>query len=290
MMTRSEYIFNLYRLPLSLSKNILEYIIKDIFHIKADPDEREALNLLTALISLKGRCEKEGPQELMIHLASGLDMQLRRYPSSDSNVFCDVWEKKQYQPVVDLMKRTIGYNDQITIMDAGGNIGCTGLYFKKEFPSSHVMILEPEFSNFSLLKRNIELNKCKDIAIVHAGLWKGEAYVEIQKDFRDGREWTYYMKEVPCRTELKGFGVLDMMKQYRWEHIDLLKIDIEGGERYLFEDEKQASRFLSKTRFIAMEIHDEFNIRAKINNCLSDNGFEYFTAGELTIGRNKSIT
>ncbi len=70
----------------------------------------------------------------------------------------------------------------------------------------------------------------------------------------------------------------------------LFKIDIEGGEKYLFEDEKQVRDFLSKTRFIAIEIHDEYDIRDKINGCLKDSGFEYFTTGDLTIGRNKNIT
>ncbi len=235
------------------------------------------------------RNTKEGSHELITQLPGGINIISREYPSSDIEVFYQIWKERQYQPVVDLINNTTGNKGFLRIIDAGGNIGCTGLYLKKQFPNSCILILEPEASNFALLEKNINLNKCQGTVLLNAGLWKNEAYLEVKKDFRDKKEWTYYVKEVPYPTKLKGFGVLDLMKKYKWEYIDLFKIDIEGGERYLFEDENQARCFLSKTKFIAIEIHDEFDIRNKIDNCLKDNGFDFFVNGELTIGKNKNF-
>jgi hypothetical protein len=41
---------------------------------------------------------------------------------------------------------------------------------------------------------------------------------------------------------------------------------------------------------VALEIHDEFNIRNSIENILVENNFLLFNSGELTIGINKNFT
>lgn len=266
----------------------LKKILKKIISLIGYEKEFAICRYFFKLILMNGKCIQENSCELITHLSSGINIISRKYPSSDLNVFYDVLEHRQYQPVVNLMKDTISSRESIKIIDAGANVGYSTLFFKKEFPNSYIMAIEPEASNYSLLERNIKLNKCQNIILLKAGLWKNESYLEVQKNSKDKREWAYYVKEVSHPTELKGFGVLDLMEKYTWEYIDLFKIDIEGGERYLFENEKQARGFLSKTKFIAIEIHDEFNIRDRINNYLADNGFEFFIAGELTIGRNKN--
>jgi hypothetical protein len=47
--------------------------------------------------------------------------------------------------------------------------------------------------------------------------------------------------------------------------------------------------YLSKTKCVAIEIHDEFNCRQEIYNLLEKYNFEYFNSGELTIGINQYL-
>ena len=73
-----------------------------------------------------------------------------------------------------------------------------------------------------------------------------------------------------------------MMKQAGWESIDLLKIDIEGAERFILTD-KKTSDFLEKVKILALEIHDEFNIRSAIYDVLRQHQFTITNHGETTI-------
>src|SRR5262245_62031962 len=41
------------------------------------------------------------------------------------------------------------------IVDCGAHIGCTTVYFANRFPGATIYALEPEESNFELLKRNV---------------------------------------------------------------------------------------------------------------------------------------
>ena len=79
---------------------------------------------------------------------------------------------------------------------------------------------------------------------------------------------------------------MDILK---FEIIDVLKIDIEGSEKQLFSDEVSANAFLSKTKYIAIEIHDELDCRAQIDKCLTLNNFDYFLINGLTIGVNRNL-
>jgi len=71
--------------------------------------------------------------------------------------------------------------------------------------------------------------------------------------------------------------------------IDILKIDVEGAEKVLFEDIKYATQFLKKVKFIAIEIHDELDLRTKIYHAFRINNYFYYNSGELTIAVNRSF-
>ena len=282
-------IFNLYRLPFSLVRKIIIRYIKKLFGINLSFEEEFMYKYFLTLISINGRCIKEDSFELITKFPSGISIISRKFPSSDLSVFYQVFKYKQYQPIIDLIRKYLSLKEDLVIFDIGGNIGCTGVFFKNEFPGSRIIILEPEISNFKLLQKNLALNKFGNVVALRAGLWTSEAYLEIGKDFRDKKEWAYYVKEVFRPTDLKGITISRLMEEYKFKYIDLLKIDIEGTERFIFDNEKQASFFLTKTRFIAMEIHDEFGSREKIKKCIVNNGFKLFEYGELTIGYNNFL-
>jgi FkbM family methyltransferase len=222
---------------------------------------------------------------------TGLELNafVRTHPSSDLDVFGQVWHRRQYRAVTDYMKAWVSTKDELRIVDAGANVGFTTLYLKSEFPNSHIICLEPEDSNYIQLTKNISENRMSGVTLLKAGLWKRPAYLEVGRDVGDQREWSFYVKEVPHTTELRGYDVQFLMKQANWNQLDLLKIDIEGAERYLFANDGTAAETLRSARFLAIEIHDNFHIRPRIYNCLDKNGFDYFDNGELTIGRNKGL-
>ncbi|MBK5277382.1 MAG: FkbM family methyltransferase, partial [Bacteroidia bacterium] len=104
-------------------------------------------------------------------------------------------------------------------------------------------------------------------------------------DYRQGTSASFYVEESDLG-EVEGYGIADILTMQHWDHIDLLKVDIEGAEKFLFEDEKIASQILSLTKVIAIEIHDEKANRQKIYQSLKSNGFSFHTEGDTTFGEN----
>ena len=101
-------------------------------------------------------------------------------------------------------------------------------------------------------------------------------------------DWSLTVSESFTPTGLKSVSVQKIIDDRKWDFVDILKIDIEGGERFLFAKEADLS-YLSKIKLMVLEIHDEFNIRKPINDILADHQFGILTFGETTIAFNKRL-
>ena len=211
---------------------------------------------------------------------------LVRRTSSDVPVFSQVFYYKEYKAVVDIIREpsTIEY-----IVDAGANVGFTTLFFSKYFPDAKIISIEPEEGNYAMMLKNFQLNDCRAIMLKQA-LWSKNENLEIDREFRDHREWAIAVKPAGIGKErVEGITLPELCKKYQMPRIDILKIDIEGAERFLFADEATAGTFLPMTRYLAMEIHDEYQIKDHILGLLKKFNFSYFPSGELIIAVNENL-
>ena len=217
-------------------------------------------------------------------------MTLRKPPSSDFAVYDQVFVLKEYEPLVALIKKHEPASSRtLNIIDAGGNIGLTSIYLNTQFPGSSFGIIEPGNENFIILEKNIRQNSFASCTAIHAGVWIKDCFLKLNRDFRDGNDWSLSVTESLEPTELKGYSISSLMQQLKFDGIDILKIDIEGSEKQLFMNAGAAAEFLCKTKYIAIEIHDELNCREQISAVLAANCFEFFLQDGLTIGVNRKL-
>ena len=118
------------------------------------------------------------------------------------------------------------------MVDLGGNIGLSSVFFAKQYPGAEICCVEPIPDNIALLRRNVEINHLQ-IRIVTAavGAKDGKARFELSVDPRqhavsDSKVITPGVRSV----DVEVLSVPSLMRLMGWEEIDLLKIDIEGGE------------------------------------------------------------
>lgn len=136
------------------------------------------------------------------------------------------------------------------IIDLGGNIGLTSAYLASKFPKAKIVTVEPEASNFELLKVNVA--PYPNIIPVNKGVFHKECYLRIINEEADNN--CFHLEESEEVTSIHAISIPSLMQQYGMETIDILKMDIEGGERYLFNE--QAYEWLSKVKILMIELHD----------------------------------
>ena len=142
-------------------------------------------------------------------------------------------------------------------------------------------------ANFNVLKENIALNN-SNAKLIHGGIWSKNAFLNIVRDFRDFSDWAIRVEESDVVTDLKAYSIVEIIKEANWKTIDILKMDIEGSEKKVFEKDADTS-FLKITKCIAIEIHDELDCRDAIYKVLNESGFSVTNVGETTIGINTNF-
>lgn len=167
------------------------------------------------------------------------------------------------------------------IIDAGANVGYSAVWFACKFTSAKIMAIEPEKSNFDLLKKNTQGRT--NIIPIHAGLWFEKTFLKIH-DSKAG-SWAFETR-IPKKgekTDVETVTIPELIRNFKLTQIDLLKIDIEGAEFELFKN--QAEDWLPFVRMIMIETHDTMRPGCSdlIDQVISPFSFKKFTTKELSI-------
>ncbi len=168
-----------------------------------------------------------------------------RVPSTDIKADEQVFRECQYQIDVKAAPSVI--------VDAGANIGLTSIYFANRFPDAKVFAIECEASNFRLLKRNVAAYD--NIVPIHAALWGTDGEIEIV-DTGLGH-WGFMTRTKNADSAnsscVRAITLSALLHEHGLSHVDLLKIDIEGAEREVFET---CASWIGSVDTVIAELHD----------------------------------
>jgi FkbM family methyltransferase len=166
-----------------------------------------------------------------------------RPSDSDINVLIQVFADKE-------CAISLNYNPKI-IIDGGAYVGYTALFFTKKYPDAKIIAIEPDDKNYERLLANCSGQP--NIIPIKAALWNSNSYLRTFK-LKNQYSWQIQVKEVPI-SRIKGITINDLLDKYKISEIDLLKIDIEGAEKYLFS--AGYSDWIHKVRTMIIEVHGE---------------------------------
>jgi FkbM family methyltransferase len=159
-------------------------------------------------------------------------------------------------------------NTKPFIIDGGSNIGLAIVYWKTLFPDSHIIGFEPDDNVFNVLDYNIKTLKLKNVEIVNKGLWDSDTTLYFSPDGSDGGR----VSSAETTTKIEVIS----LKNYLYNKVDFLKLDIEGAEIKVLVD---CSEYLKNVGNIFIEYHSfdgknqELDIILKL---LTSSGFRYY--------------
>ncbi len=165
-------------------------------------------------------------------------------------------------------------NPEPTIFDLGANIGVATLYFKTLYPNSKIYAFEPVPETFELLKKNM------------SNLWGVEIFPyavgseeEITISYSEaGDVLSRKNGNLKKNVAVKSISIKKFIEENKINHIDMLKIDIEGSEIEVLRDLKDNFNIIDN---IVMEWHysiedfknlsKELNLKKYYNIQISNN-------------------
>ena len=199
----------------------------------------QGLRIFVALNILKSSKTTVPNINAVIHL---------RPDTSDLAVFHQVFVIEEY-------KLDYKFSPKV-IIDAGANVGFASVYFKNIFPTATIIAIEPDRENFEALLKNTQ--EYENIHCINAGVWSEKTNVKVVDKFNAGK-WAMTLEEsADSRTDdFTSITIDEIMNQYNFSQIDLIKIDIETSEKNLFS--QNYSNWLGKTKMIIIELHDRLS-------------------------------
>jgi FkbM family methyltransferase len=194
-----------------------------------------------------------------------------RVGTSDAWLYREILLRGQYALDIPFTPRTI--------VDAGGNIGLASIYYARRYPLARVISVEAEASNFEILRRNV--SPFANIVPVHAALWKQDGFISVsgRDNATNGRDKWGFITHEGGGARVRAVTMPTLMREHNIASIDLLKVDIEGSEKELFESCDWADR----VQALAIELHDHFRpgCSAAVNAAMSE--FQASEHGEIKL-------
>ena len=131
-------------------------------------------------------------------------------------------------------------SDPKFIIDAGAHIGFASIFFANLFPSAKILAIEPDARNFRVLQENAA--PYPNITTVHAAAWPRHATLEVN---HGEASWASTVHESP-NGAIPGIPLSSLAAE-----VDILKIDVEGSEKEIFENNA-----IPSCRVLLIECHD----------------------------------
>lgn len=182
--------------------------------------------------------------------APGIRHPLRlRLRTSDISTFKQVFLDQEY--ALDLSRQPEN------IIDAGANIGLTSIYLAGRYPEARILSIEPEQSNFSLLEKNTK--PYPNVVPIRAAVWKENSTIDLVDPGLG--HWAFQTQGPEDRVQgnklsaVRGVTVDALMRDHGIDYVDILKMDIEGSEKEVFEG---ATQWVEKVGVLIVELHDRF--------------------------------
>jgi len=147
-----------------------------------------------------------------------------------------------------------------TVVDLGANIGVFSLWASHFFPAKRIYAVEMEDSNYERLLANIAVNQLEETVIpVQAAIFHKSGSVGIRRLAGVGFHMINEREKV---NTVKALSLVDFLSSTGIERIDLLKIDIEGGEKYLMTPENE-DIFRNRVAYVFLETHSVNDFRTE---------------------------
>jgi FkbM family methyltransferase len=205
------------------------------------------------------------PKEVAVSYFAAKHPIYLRLKTSDMLTFVHIFLRREYD--VEIAKTPT------VIVDAGANIGLSSIFYANKYPDAKIIALEPETSNFGLLKKNIA--PYGNIIAINKALWGKNTMLEVVDP--GFNKWGFQTHACdgegnkPGGTIVESITIDKLMDDYGLMHIDILKIDIEGAEKEVYES---SGAWIDKVGMIAAELHDRHKTGCSRSFYNATNGFD----------------
>jgi FkbM family methyltransferase len=163
------------------------------------------------------------------------------------------------------------FSENAVFIDLGAHIGLVSTYFFAKYSQiTQFCIVEPSPKNIVVLEKNLfNITKAKTFIPKAIANDYSKFVIFNQSDISYNHKITHEEGE-----KIAATSVNEIFKTLGIKHCDVLKMDIEGAEKMVFEDNDLD--WLRKTAKVLIELHDDFNLE-RLNEIVKKENFNAYS-------------
>ncbi|MBW4620828.1 MAG: FkbM family methyltransferase [Cyanosarcina radialis HA8281-LM2] len=168
-----------------------------------------------------------------------------------------------------------------SLVDLGANIGITSVWFSRHYPIQKLIAIEPNPANAEILRRNLLNNKI-NASVIEAAIGSTDRSIIFHLSGDSNQGTILATEEQNNRAgemEVKMISMSTVLADLESnEEIDLVKMDIEGGEEELLSANLS---WLRRVKAIIAELHPPLIDYQKTIKIIEEKGFRYIPANTV---------
>ena len=208
-----------------------------------------------------------------LDLSEGIDFTIFLFGNSEKNL--------------NNLKRLLPIEKKLTFIDIGANIGSTSINLANQFKNSKIYAFEPTYYAFDKFKVNLNLNNelKKRIfpinSLISNKSLKKNIYSSWKIDVTNNTEVHKYHRGT-SKSFTENFVTLDeFVEEQQIINIDLIKIDVDGNEKYVIESSIKTLEKFKPIIFLELApyLYKENNYEFKdLSNIFTKLGYSFYTS------------
>ncbi len=197
-------------------------------------------------------------RESRIQLRDDTKIQFRRN-RGDMQSLREVWLDRHYRLPDYVRGRT-------SLVDLGGNIGLTSLWLAKQYGFSNIVIVEPDEGNAQQIASNLSENGIQ-ATIIRAAVGPSDGVIKFSST---GSSNVGRISD--SGKEVQMVSMKTVMDRLGGRKVDLVKLDIEGGEEFLVSANCE---WMELVDFVITELHPEVIDLENVIRAFKRHGLSY---------------
>lgn len=145
------------------------------------------------------------------------------------------------------------------IVDLGSNIGLSAASFLSEYPNASIVVVEPEKDNVLVLNENLQpyIDEGRTVFKFNSPVYSKEVVLNLFDSLKGshGFRVSENLESSNSLQTMDSVTINGILEKVGWDSIDIIKIDIEGAE---FELLQENIEWIQKTKYLIIETHDRF--------------------------------
>jgi FkbM family methyltransferase len=170
----------------------------------------------------------------------------------------------------DEVYRFFSKNPSPIIIDCGSNIGLSIIYFKKLYPYAKIIGFEPDLNIFNILRFNLSKFKIEDTELYPKAVWVNDKPLIFRKNDSVGG----HIIDIEGDNTVKIEAI--RLKDFLYQNIDFLKIDVEGAEFEILKDCKDELKNVDNIFIEYHSFHQYPQMIGELLTILKNAGFKLY--------------